>query len=113
MSSAPAKFEWLVILPDQPGALERRLKVRPDHLANVLADNKAGDDLWVLGGAFMSEVPKPGETPDMLGSAMVAVAATKEEVLERLKKDVYTTGEVWDWEKVQIWPFKSAVRKGL
>lgn len=28
-TSAPAKFEWLVVLPDKEGALERRLSVRP------------------------------------------------------------------------------------
>lgn len=35
---------------------------------------------------------------------MLAVAETKEEVLEALKKDVYYTNKVWDWEKIQIWP---------
>jgi uncharacterized protein len=28
-SSAPEKFEWLVVMPDQPGKLEKRLEVRP------------------------------------------------------------------------------------
>lgn len=36
----------------------------------------------------------------MLGSAMLAWASSKEEVLEKLKKDVYTENRVWDWEKV-------------
>lgn len=54
-----------------------------------------------------------GETPQMKGSAMLIGAQTKEEVLERLKRDVYVTGKVWDWEKVQIIPFKSAIRKAL
>jgi hypothetical protein len=40
---------------------------------------------------------------------MVAYAASKEEVIEKLKKDVYSQNEVWDWEKVQIYPFRSAV----
>jgi len=29
MASAPQKHEWLVILPDNEGALEARMKVRP------------------------------------------------------------------------------------
>lgn len=49
----------------------------------------------------------------MIGSVMIAHAATKEEVIERLKKDIYTTSGVWDWDKVQIYPFKSAVRTAL
>lgn len=28
MSSEPQKYEWLVILPDQAGALARRMEVR-------------------------------------------------------------------------------------
>ena len=44
---------------------------------------------------------------------MLAVASSKEEVLEKLKKDVYASGEVWDMDKIQIFPFRSAVRKAL
>ena len=47
------------------------------------------------------------------GSAMLIGAKTREEVVERLKSDVYVKGEVWDWSKVQIIPFKSALRKAL
>jgi len=28
-SATPSKFEWIVILPDNTGALETRMKVRP------------------------------------------------------------------------------------
>lgn len=38
----------------------------------------------------------------MLGSAMLAWAASKEEVLEKLKKDVYTENQVWDWSKARF-----------
>lgn len=48
----------------------------------------------------MSEVPKEGETPKILGSVMLAYAASKEEVMEDLKSDVYSENEVWDWSKV-------------
>jgi hypothetical protein len=62
---------------------------------------------------MLEEPIKEGETPKMKGSAMLIGANTKEEVVERLKKDVYVSGKVWDWEKVQIIPFKSALRKPL
>ena len=65
------------------------------------------------GGAWFSEHPQPGKTADMLGSVMIVCADTKEEVLELLEKDIYTQSKVWNLSKVQIWPFKSAIRKGL
>ena len=64
-------------------------------------------------GAMLEEPPKEGETPKMKGSAMLIGANTREEVIERLKNDVYVKGSVWDWDKVQIIPFKSALRKAL
>jgi uncharacterized protein len=61
----------------------------------------------------MSSPPVEGETPPMIGSTLIVVAATKEEVLQRLKDDVYGQGGVWDLEKAQIWPFRSAIRSSL
>lgn len=34
------------------------------------------------------------------GSAMVALASSKEEVIEKLKADIYAKNEVWDFTKV-------------
>jgi uncharacterized protein len=61
----------------------------------------------------MSSPPVEGETPPMIGSALIVVAATREEVVQRLKDDVYSTVGVWDMDKVQIWPFRSAIRSSL
>jgi hypothetical protein len=43
--------EWLVILPDHVGALDKRLAARPDHLANLKQDR---DDMWLWGGTSSS-----------------------------------------------------------
>lgn len=43
---------------------------------------------------------KEGEGPKINGSIMLAYAESKEEVIKKLKEDVYSTEEVWDWEKV-------------
>jgi len=51
-------------------------------------------------GATLDEAPKEGEALKINGSCMIAHAATKGEVIEELKRDVYTSGGVWDWEKV-------------
>lgn len=50
-------------------------------------------------GAMLSEPPAKGSASYITGSAMVAHAATKEEVLELMKSDVYAQG-VWDFDKV-------------
>ena len=64
-------------------------------------------------GAMLEEPIKEGETPRMKGSACLIGAKTREEVVERLKQDIYVKDGVWDLGKVQIIPFKSAVRKAL
>jgi len=108
-TTSKPRFEWLVMLPDKPNALAKRLEIRPTHLENIEPDVQRGS--VVLGGAYLSEQPVEGQTPDMLGSAMIFVADSKEEVLERIKHDIYATSGVWDVDKVNIWPFRSAIRK--
>ncbi|KAL1305588.1 hypothetical protein AAFC00_007193 [Neodothiora populina] len=105
------KHEWIVILPDNTDALEKRMSVRQSHLSNLTPDVESG--LWLMGGATLDEPPKEGEGPKINGSIMLALAETKEEVLEKLKGDVYSQSGVWNWEKVQIYPFKAAFRKAL
>lgn len=105
------KQEWLIILPDHQGKLSERLRVRPDHLKNIkpLVESK----FWVMGGASLEEPIKEGETPKMNGSVMIAQADTKDEVLEKIRNDIYYTSGVWDESKIQIFPFKSAIRTPL
>lgn len=64
---------------------------------------------------MLEEPIKEGDSgpPKMKGSAMLIGAKTREEVVERLKQDVYVAQGVWDVEKAQIIPFKSALRKAL
>jgi hypothetical protein len=45
-STAPLQ-EWLVILPDFQGALDKRLSVRQKHLEGLKGDR---DDMWLWGG---------------------------------------------------------------
>lgn len=39
--------EWLVIVPDHTGALEKRLAARPKHIDGLKAD---AEDFWLWGG---------------------------------------------------------------
>lgn len=41
-----------------------------------------------------------GEQPTLKGSVMLALANSKEEVLDELRKDPYFKNEVWDFQKV-------------
>lgn len=66
----------------------------------MCADNK-------LLGALLDEEIKEGEGPKIKGSVMLALAESKEEVFEALKRDIYSTSGVWDWEKVQIHPVRT------
>ena len=51
-------------------------------------------------GALLEEVPKEGEPLKIIGSIVVTWATSREEVIEKLKKDIYAKNEVWDFEKV-------------
>jgi uncharacterized protein len=109
-SAAPTK-EWLVHIPDHPNALEKRLAVRPKHLADLKPKIDAG--IVVFGGATLSRQPSEGETPDMTGSFMLIKANTEEEVREFIANDQYTKGGAWNPKEAKIWPFRCAVRSAL
>jgi len=50
----------------------------------------------------LEDVPKEDGKLKIEGSAMVAYASSKEEVLETLKKDIYANSGIWDFSKVSI-----------
>jgi uncharacterized protein YciI len=129
-AAGPKLHEWLCILPDVPGMHDKRLEVRPLHFAGVkaLVDEGFltwGGELqypgsgWVLNdgkGAALNDLPaddNDAKTYSFYGSVLTAVAASKEEVIRRLKEDPYSKAGVWDWEKAQIMPYKCAVREPM
>lgn len=62
---------------------------------------------------MLEEVPKEGEGLKIIGSAMMAHAATKEEVLEVIKQDIYFKSNVWNLEKVGLHIFISKLESML
>jgi hypothetical protein len=46
-STAPKLQEWLIIAPDFPNGLEKRLAVRPQHMAGLKEDP---EEFWLWGG---------------------------------------------------------------
>lgn len=53
---------------------------------------------------FHDAHPTEGKPANFKGSVMVFRAETEAEVREILNNDVYTKGDVWDLENVQIIP---------
>ena len=81
-----------------PGAMERRLKVREEHLEKIAVLKKCGGCLF--GGAILDEAGK------MIGSIIVYDFPDRQSLDEKLKEEVYITGNVW--EKIEIKPFRVA-----
>jgi len=50
---------------------------------------------------MLEEPIKEGVAPKMKGSVLMCVADSEEEVLERVRRDVYWSAGVWDKEKVR------------
>ena len=79
-------------------ALERRMKAREEHLANVHALKKSGNFIW--GGAIINDDGK------MAGSVIVYEFDSREQLDDMLKTEPYIMGNVW--HKVKIEHFKLA-----
>ncbi|PLB38959.1 uncharacterized protein BDW47DRAFT_104008 [Aspergillus candidus] len=109
---AQEKKEFICICPDKPGVVDKRIEVRPLHLEGMKPLVEAGE--VVLGGAMFDHHPQEGESvPAFSGSMLLVRAENTDAVKQIIKNDIYTRSGVWDEEKVQIIPFKSAVRVGM
>ena len=112
MSSSSAKqYDFLVIIPDLANSLQNRLDVRGKHLEALRPNIESGK--VPFGGATLSKQPAEGEQPDMTGSVMLIKAESEEKIWEFIKGDLYAQGKVWDMEKVQVLPFRCAVRTAM
>lgn len=92
---------YLVIARDgtDEEARARRQAVRERHLEGIKP--AVEDGTIQLGGALLND---GGE---MIGSALLLEAASREEVEALLKRDIYTQAGVW--LSFDIFPFKRAV----
>lgn len=79
-------------------ALDRRMAVRPAHLAYVRQLKEKGQ--FVLGGALLN----PEQT--MIGSMLILDLDTEEDLQNYLKTDPYIVEGIWD--KVDVKPFRQA-----
>ncbi|TDZ54516.1 Aspercryptin biosynthesis cluster protein B [Colletotrichum trifolii] len=110
-TAAPAKKEFLCILPDKADALPRRLEVRSTHLADVKPLVAAGK--VAAGGAMFEQHPAEGRQTVFKGSMIIYTVRNVDEAWELIRNDIYAKSDVWDLEKAQVIPYVSAVREAL
>jgi uncharacterized protein YciI len=80
------------------GALQRRLKVREQHLERISSLKKTGR--FLFGGAILDETGK------MTGSMIVYDYPDRQSLEEMLKSEPYLTEKVW--QKIEIQYFRLA-----
>ena len=96
-------MQFLLIAWDgtDTNALERRMKVREEHLKKIEVLKKIGE--FIAGGAILDDAGK------MTGSMIVYEFPDRQALDECLKDEPYFTKGVW--EKVEIRPFRMATIK--
>jgi uncharacterized protein len=93
-------MQFLLVAFDgtDPEALDRRMKVREEHLSKIEILKK--EDKFLFGGAILDDAGK------MIGSMIVYDFPDRKSLDERLKDEPYISAGVW--EKVEIRPFRRA-----
>ncbi|RPD58140.1 hypothetical protein L226DRAFT_537303 [Lentinus tigrinus ALCF2SS1-7] len=102
--STPPDSHFLIFAPDVPNA--QREKYKPQHMEYNGPLFQSG---YIVSGGGLLPDGKIATDADVLenlvGSFIIVKADSKAQVLETLKGDpFYSSGEVWDHEKLQITP---------
>ena len=111
--AAPRLNRYLVVAEDMSdsGANARRFEVRERHLEHAQNGKRAGR--IELGGALLNRDfdaidAELGPGPHMAGSVLVVLAESIADVRARVMQDEYVQGNVWDVERIKIYPFLQA-----
>jgi hypothetical protein len=93
-------MQFLLIAYDgtDPGALERRMACREEHLEKIALIRKSGE--FLFGGAILNEAGS------MTGSVIVYEVADRKTLDALLLNEPYIYKGVWD--KIEIKPFRLA-----
>ncbi len=93
-------MQFLLVAYDgtDQGALDRRMKVRPEHLEKIAVLKKKGN--FLLGGAILDN------NQTMIGSMIVYEFPDRKALDESLKDEPYITNGVW--QKIEISPYRLA-----
>ena len=79
----------------EPGTFERRMRVRPAHMAN--GDKMMADGSFLFGGGILDGAGK------MAGGVLIVDFETRDEIDDWLKNEPYIINKVWD--RVEVHPF--------
>ncbi|KAL4948252.1 hypothetical protein BDW69DRAFT_189444 [Aspergillus filifer] len=101
--------ELLVVIPDRPNVLDRRLAIRPRHSPNFVRLHNEGYVSWA-GPLFEKHVSDAGIRRPFKGSAMVVNEEDQECLKRMLASDVYIKEGVWDIDNALIVPFRTTMR---
>ena len=91
-------MQFLVLAYDGENKLEKRLEVRPQHLANLPKDHV------ICAGGLLTE-----NTGQMKGSAMVMEFENRASLDEYLRTEPYVVAGVW--EKITVEPINVVISK--
>jgi hypothetical protein len=93
-------MQFLLIAYDgtDQGALERRMRSRPEHFEKIDVLKKKGE--FLLGGAILDDKGQ------MIGSMIIYEFPDREALDRKLRDEPYVIHGVW--EKIEIMPFRLA-----
>lgn len=66
-------------------------------------------NIMPFGGAMLQSHVADGQVPNFKGSVLLVRADSVAEARQILDGDVYVAAKVWDMDKAQIIPFKTAL----
>ncbi|MFI6044681.1 YciI family protein [Nocardia sp. NPDC051321] len=78
-----------------PGTFERRMEIRPDHMAN--GEKMMREGSFLFGGAILDGTGK------MSGGVLIVDFESREEIDRWLENEPYIIHKVWD--RVEVHPF--------
>jgi len=81
-----------------PGAPERRMKIRPEHLEKISQIKKEGK--YLFGGAILND------SGIMIGSVIIYDVPDRAALDKILENEPYIYNHIW--EKIEIRPFRPA-----
>lgn len=105
MSDPSTLREYFVYVPDHPNAHEKRREFVKQHNQEAGPLVKAGRVPWF--GSTLDHHGREEELPAEAGTVMVLKAENEEEVKEIIKRDIFVSEGVWNFEQLQVWPFLS------
>ncbi|KAK6075815.1 hypothetical protein SCUP234_07616 [Seiridium cupressi] len=106
----PNAPEHLVILPDKPNVLARRVLIRPSHSPNFVRLHNEGYVSWA-GPMFDAHVDKEVSQRPFKGSVMVVNEGSWDGFMDKVRSDPYVKEGIWDMENTAFIPFRTLVRR--